>query len=114
MPERVSILGIPVDALDMHSALAAVDAHIQHATQPGYILAVNPEKVFAVKSNLEMMDFFSRATLLLPDGIGVVWAARTLHNVDIHRVPGADLMLNIVALSSKKGYKLFILSLIHI
>jgi N-acetylglucosaminyldiphosphoundecaprenol N-acetyl-beta-D-mannosaminyltransferase len=51
---------------------------------------------------------FRHADLLVPDGIGIVLAARILHKADLERVPGCELMQNICALSAEKGYKLFI------
>lgn len=106
-PIRVSVLNTPVDCVDMAAALRYVDDAIQNAKQPATILAVNPEKVYAIRDNAFLQDFFQRAGLLLPDGIGIVYALR-LQGQRVARVAGADLMPMICALAAEKGYKIFI------
>jgi Teichoic acid biosynthesis proteins len=82
MPEaikRVRILGIPVDNVDMRSALDFIDKVIRNDKQRQYILAVNPEKVRALKRDNSLREMFENAALLIPDGIGVVLAMRWLY-----------------------------------
>ncbi len=105
--KRTSILGTPVDCVDMVLALQSIDEYIQEAKQPGTVLAVNPEKVYALRENQFLKDFFTKATILIPDGIGIVMAMR-LQGHAATRVPGADLMTEICALASKHGYRIFI------
>ena len=89
---RLRVLGVPVDAVDMEAALGFVDARIEGAGNGKCILAVNPEKTFAVKRDRALAQFFEQAGLLIPDGIGVVLAARLLYGVRLRRLAGADLM----------------------
>ncbi|NEV65436.1 WecB/TagA/CpsF family glycosyltransferase [Thiorhodococcus minor] len=46
--------------------------------------------------------------LLIPDGIGVVVAARLLGLCRMRRVPGAELMPALCALAARKGYRVFL------
>jgi N-acetylglucosaminyldiphosphoundecaprenol N-acetyl-beta-D-mannosaminyltransferase len=48
------------------------------------------------------------AGLLIPDGIGVVLAARLLGLCSMERVPGAELMPAICELAADKGYRVFL------
>ena len=43
------------------------------------VIASNPEKNFSVPKDAVLYDTFKNADLLLPDGIGVVFAARILY-----------------------------------
>jgi N-acetylglucosaminyldiphosphoundecaprenol N-acetyl-beta-D-mannosaminyltransferase len=106
--ERYHVLGIPVDAVDMDETMDAVDGRIRQAGKPGYILAVNPEKVYALRKNPFLRGFFEQAFLLIPDGIGVVMATRFLFGTPIRRVPGADLMQRLCSVAVEKGYRIFI------
>ena len=106
--KRVRVLDIPVDAIDMNTAIKYVDNLIKNNKKRCYILAVNPEKIIALQKDPSLKYMFEDATLLIPDGIGVVLALRLLHGIRISRVPGADLMENICRESAKKGYKIFI------
>ena len=107
-PNRVNVLGVPVDVVDMSSALKFVEQRIASEQPPGCVLAVNPEKVYAVRSSPLLKRLFDGAVLIVPDGIGVVWAIRWLEKCRISRVPGVDLMQEICALSAKKGYRIFV------
>lgn len=102
------MLGVPVDAVDMEHALAVVDHLVRTAVRPGYIVAVNPEKVYAIRGDRFLREFIDGASLLIPDGVGMVWALRVLFGRRVSRVAGADLMQRICARSSERGHRLFV------
>ncbi len=108
MTKRYPILKIWVDAVDMKQALDKVSEFVENGDHPHIIFASNPEKNFSVPMNTFLYEMFRKADLLIPDGIGMVIAARILHGIKLNRVPGCELMENICALSSKKSYKIFI------
>lgn len=105
---RYRILNTPVDLVDMSTALQFVQNAVRTRTSPGFILAVNPEKVFVLRQDVFLQDFFEKAALLIPDGIGMVKALHILYGKRIARCPGADLMQNICREAPGNGYKIFI------
>ena len=106
--ERVRVLNTPVDVIDMTGALEFIDRLIQSNSTGNYILAVNPEKVNVLHKDVFLKGMFENAALLLPDGIGVVMAVRLLFGRKIGRVPGADLMLNLCSVASRRSYRIFV------
>ena len=92
----------------MDQALARVSDFVEKGSRPHTIFAVNPEKNFSVRQDPLLYETFRNADLLIPDGIGVVLAARILYGTKLSRVPGADLMENICKMSAEKGYRVFI------
>jgi N-acetylglucosaminyldiphosphoundecaprenol N-acetyl-beta-D-mannosaminyltransferase len=72
------------------------------------IFAVNPEKVMAAKTNPRLLDILGRGGLLLPDGIGVVAAARLLGLGRMERVPGCEFMLALCDLAARRGHGIFL------
>ncbi len=104
---RVELFGVPVDSVDMDSALSMIDAMIASGGSHK-VLAVNPEKVMAAQADRSIADSLRSASLLIPDGIGVVLATRLLHGRPIRRVAGADLMPEICALAARRDYKVFL------
>jgi len=106
-PKRIEVVGTPVDCVDMNGALLFVDALVR-GTTPGIILAVNPEKVIRAQQDPALLRHMHEASLLIPDGIGVVIAARLLRNVALNRVPGAELMPAICAQGAGRGYRVFL------
>jgi N-acetylglucosaminyldiphosphoundecaprenol N-acetyl-beta-D-mannosaminyltransferase len=107
-PERVDVLGVPVDVVDMAGAVALADRAIRSGAENMYALAVNPEKVIALLRDRALAGFYARAGLLVPDGIGVVWAARLLGDVRMTRVTGADLMQELCALAARRSYPVYL------
>jgi N-acetylglucosaminyldiphosphoundecaprenol N-acetyl-beta-D-mannosaminyltransferase len=106
--ERVTVLNVPVDIVNMDSALALADRRIRERDKGAYILAVNPEKVFALEQNPFLRQMFEKASLSIPDGIGIVLAVRLLYGKKITRVPGSEFMPNLCKMASDKGYTVFI------
>jgi N-acetylglucosaminyldiphosphoundecaprenol N-acetyl-beta-D-mannosaminyltransferase len=105
-PKRVDVLGVPVDCVDMSQSIALVDRMIT-GDRPATIVAVNPEKVMKARSDGALRRFLWNSGLLIPDGIGVVFAVRLLDHEPIERVPGAELMPAICARAAPKGYSVF-------
>ena len=97
-----------MDTLDMAAALERVQAYLSNGQRPHSIFAVNPEKCLCVPRDKRLHDAFAQADLLIPDGIGVVLAARLLHGARLKRVPGVDLMGNICQMAAQKAWGIFL------
>jgi N-acetylglucosaminyldiphosphoundecaprenol N-acetyl-beta-D-mannosaminyltransferase len=108
MTARLGILDVWVDPVTMEQALARVVEFVERGDRPHTIFAVNPEKNFSVPRNPALQETFRSADLLIPDGIGVVLAARLLHRARLSRVPGVELMEEICRLAASRGYRIFI------
>jgi N-acetylglucosaminyldiphosphoundecaprenol N-acetyl-beta-D-mannosaminyltransferase len=108
MPDRIDILGVPVDAVDMPGAVDFLCSHIATGSGCATVFAVNPEKVMRARSDRALRDLLASATLLIPDGIGVVLAARWLGLGRFGRVPGSELMPNLCARAAAEGYGVFL------
>lgn len=105
---RQQILGMPVDAIDMDRAMVAIDRSLAAGIRRRTVLAMNPEKVFALEKDPQLRTVFDEAYLVLPDGIGVVAGLRFLHGIPVGRVPGADLMQQLCGLAALRGYRVFL------
>jgi N-acetylglucosaminyldiphosphoundecaprenol N-acetyl-beta-D-mannosaminyltransferase len=108
MPQRIDILGVPVDAVDMAGALDFLGDHIASGKGCATVFAVNPEKVMRARTDTALRDLLGSATLLIPDGIGVVVAARWLGLGRFGRVPGSELMPNLCARAAERGHSVFL------
>jgi N-acetylglucosaminyldiphosphoundecaprenol N-acetyl-beta-D-mannosaminyltransferase len=104
---RVEVLGVPVDRVTMSEALDYVESMIIRQ-QPSIILAVNPEKIIRAQQDEQLLDLLWSADLLIPDGIGVVMAARILGLGRAERVPGSELMPKLCERAASQGYTVFL------
>ena len=105
---RVSILGVPVDCVDWQLAMKQAAELIACGSEAKAIIAVNPEKVIQAGKNPRLLAQLRRAGLLIPDGIGVVMAARLMGLGRMERVPGSEMMPALCALAAEKGYAVFL------
>lgn len=108
MPARIDILGVPVDAVDMAGALDFLCEQVERGAGCATVFAVNPEKVMRARKDAALRDLLASATLLIPDGIGVVLAARWLGLGRLGRVPGSELMPNLCERAAARGYSVFL------
>jgi len=106
-PARIEILGVPVDCVSMTTALDYVD-ELLRGGEAGTVLAINPEKVIKARQDPVLLGQLKTAALLIPDGIGIVGAARLLGLANIERVPGIDLMMRICERAAERGYRVFL------
>jgi N-acetylglucosaminyldiphosphoundecaprenol N-acetyl-beta-D-mannosaminyltransferase len=107
------ILGVRADCIDMAGALARIEAMIGHHRQHGgpaaQIITVNPEFVWAARKDAAFRETINRAALVLPDGMGIVWASRILGHPFPERVTGTDLLPLLAERCAARGYRLFLL-----
>jgi len=107
MVKRIDVLGAPLDCVDMAAALEQVEVMLQGQSF-NTIIALNPEKVIKSQQDSRLLSWLNNASLVIPDGIGVVVAGRLLNHVEIERVPGSELMPAICERAAQRAYKLFL------
>jgi N-acetylglucosaminyldiphosphoundecaprenol N-acetyl-beta-D-mannosaminyltransferase len=72
-------------------------------------VAINAAKLVAMRDDEELRRIVEDCGLVNADGQAVVWASRLLGDPLPSRVAGVDLMLELFALSEKRGYRPYIL-----
>ncbi len=107
IPTRIEILGVPIDCVNMQSALQTIEHYLEQ-NQPKSVIAVNPEKIIKCHADKNLLKIIQQAGMIIPDGIGAVIAARMLKSKKMQRVPGSELMPEICALAERKGKKVFL------
>ncbi len=108
--KNVEILGVRVHATTMPEALERIAAFV--AAGPSHqIVTVNPEFVMTARRNLAFRQVLNQADLSLPDGIGLVWAARLLHGRGAlpERVAGVDVVERLAEVGARRGWRLYLL-----
>lgn len=105
--KRVRIFGMPVDIADTDAVIAEVDAGLQAGKKRRTLLAIQPEKIYALEKDAVLRQFFENADILIPDGIGLVKAIHILLGIPATRLTGADLMEDLCVLAAERGYRVF-------
>ncbi len=104
----ITILGIPVHDVTMTETLDAIGQFIEAHT-PHQICTVNPEFIMAAQTDLDFKRILNQADLNLPDGIGVIWAAKRAGYALRERVAGSDLIFQLADRAAKTGWRIFLL-----
>jgi N-acetylglucosaminyldiphosphoundecaprenol N-acetyl-beta-D-mannosaminyltransferase len=115
MHETVRILGVNVDCVDFAQTLDLIEQWIARARgeaappQPRQICTVNPEFIIDAWRDPDFAAMLASADLRVPDGVGVLWAARLLRHPLRERVTGSDGIYRISERAAERGWRLFFL-----
>ena len=105
---RTDIMGVTFDDLTLDQAVRRGEAL---AGGPGfsYVVTPNPEIVNVARSDPAYREILNGAALVLPDGIGVIHAARILGRPLRERVPGIEFAAGLMERLAASGGRLFLL-----
>lgn len=105
---RIPVLDVMIDAVTMNEAVLIVENFIIEK-KARLVATANAEMVMMAQSDDELASILSKADLVIPDGAGVVWAARYKGHSVPERVAGFDLVQEILKKSAQKGYRIYFL-----
>lgn len=122
---RASVLGLPVDLIEMEALLSHVAGWIAAARatdtvgqplqrvglgrQACQIVTLNPEMAMTARRDAALAAAIRGADVVTADGVGVVWALR-LHGIrGPRRLTGVDLLDSFAALAAARGYRIYLL-----
>lgn len=121
--ETINILGVRVHRVDFTDTLAQIDAWIDptipHSGVPAgartpnfvcrQICTVNPEFVIDAYRDPTFAAVLARVDLCVPDGVGILWAARWLGTPLRERVTGSDGIYRICERAAVCGWRVYFL-----
>lgn len=102
--ESAKILGVDISQVTMEEVLEEVRKWLKNGVKKRFVVTPNPEILVLAQKDPELKRILNRADLALPDGVGVVWAAKFLGKPLKERVTGVDLLENLCRLAQKEGF----------
>ncbi|MDW8101635.1 MAG: WecB/TagA/CpsF family glycosyltransferase, partial [Anaerolineae bacterium] len=87
----------------------ALEGFILEGFPPRLVVTLNPEMAVLASRDQEFRKIILSASLVLPDGVGIILASRVLGTPLKERVTGVDTVERFAAMASKKGYRPFFL-----
>ncbi|MCY9695419.1 WecB/TagA/CpsF family glycosyltransferase [Paenibacillus alginolyticus] len=105
---KVRIYGVPISKMSMDQTVAYLTNVIEQR-QPHQVITANPIMVMAAQEDPAYLSMMQRAELIVPDGTGVVWAAKYVGEPVVERVPGYDLIHELMKVGESKGWKVYLL-----
>ncbi len=107
--QRIEILGLPVDAITFAGWLDLIDQWVADSDRCHHVCTTNPEFIIIAQSDPNFHNILKRADLCVPDGVGLLWAARRKGMSLPERVTGSDGVPLIAEQAAEKGWKLYFL-----
>jgi N-acetylglucosaminyldiphosphoundecaprenol N-acetyl-beta-D-mannosaminyltransferase len=105
---RVEILGCPVDALDL-SGTADRCLELMERNGGARQVSVNAAKLTSFNRDQEIASFIKACDVISADGQSVVWASRVLGRPLPERVPGIELMFELLEAANQRRLRVYIL-----
>ncbi|MDD4765207.1 MAG: WecB/TagA/CpsF family glycosyltransferase, partial [Atribacterota bacterium] len=96
------------DRINCNQAMERIDKFISEKN-PSYVVTPDTLAVLRARKDKKYLSITKKASLVTPDGAGLLWATATLENPLIERITGIDLINRICQSSVEKGYRLFLL-----
>ena len=107
LPPIRELLGVPVSVIDYERTVAVMDGLIESGER-GYICAAPVHALMVAQEDPDMRGALEGATLVVPDGMPIVWAANMLGERLEDRVYGPELMTRYSAHCVERGHRVWL------
>ncbi|NLL46074.1 MAG: WecB/TagA/CpsF family glycosyltransferase [Clostridiales bacterium] len=101
---RIDVLGVGFDNLTLEQAVEKASR-----IKGGYVVTPNPEIVWLARQNNDLKLALQDASMVLPDGIGIIHGARILSRPLKERVPGIEFASAYIERLASENKKVFLL-----
>lgn len=116
---RIRTLGCEVDPLTMHEAIETLNCWLREAAAASathgaerpscrFVVTPNLDHAVLLKESEELRQAYDAASLILADGMPLIWGARLLGKSLPERVAGSDLTPKLLS-AADRGTKVFLL-----
>jgi N-acetylglucosaminyldiphosphoundecaprenol N-acetyl-beta-D-mannosaminyltransferase len=104
----LELMGVPIHDVTMEETVTWAVRWIAHGGHH-QIATVNPEFLVRARENPSFNEVLRDAALCIPDGIGIVWAAKLRGARLRERVAGSDLVPRLAEEAARQGWRVFFL-----
>ena len=102
----VEIFNIPFINMKKEDILKILEKRVVE-NKKTYVVTANAEIVMYAKENVSYFNIITKADYIVPDGIGVVKGAQILKKEIKERVPGIELMVDLLKIANKFNQKVY-------
>ena len=104
--EEIKLYGGKIDNVTMNEAVYRA---LRATGEPCVVFTPNALMLERARRDVELARLLNRASLSLPDGAGVLWAAKKMGTPLFERVAGIDFGTEILARAERAGLRVFLL-----
>jgi N-acetylglucosaminyldiphosphoundecaprenol N-acetyl-beta-D-mannosaminyltransferase len=107
--DRVGIGYALVDNCSSHEACAAIIQHAKIGGESAYATTANAQHIVLLDRDRRLREIYEHASLVVPDGISLLLAARLYGHSLQERVAGVDMFQTLCGLAAENGLHVFLL-----
>ena len=111
---EIEVFGIPITTDSREEILEYIQLYLQKVKsqkskvkseeiEPLVIFTPNPEIIMMAQKDRKLKEIVRSAQINIPDGAGVVWAIKQKYGRKVSRIPGVEMMRDLVRLSAEMG-----------
>ncbi len=105
---KTNILGVNVDTLTNKEVIDKIDLYLKEDGMK-MVFTPNPEMIMAARDDSYFMEVLNNANIVIPDGIGVVYASKLNKEKISERVAGADVVFALLEKYKSAGKSVYLL-----
>ena len=107
-PNSVAVLGVPFNNVTMDEAVKIIEEKIDGG---GFhqVATANVDFLMHAIHDQELQNILCSCSLVVPDGMPILWSARLMGSKLKERVCGIDLVPRLAELAARRGYRVYLL-----
>lgn len=103
MPERINVLQLPLDLVDLSATLEILREWLKDPDARRTVITLNPEICVQAETDPNLRKAILGVDLSTPDGVGMVWALKRLTGKTLNgRSTGVDIVQELMKLEGEK------------
>jgi len=106
---RINIGGVKIDRCSFDEVVERIVEQALSGGAPKYVVTPNAQHILTLQKDAHFREIYSKAFLVVPDGVSLLWAAKFLQTPLNGRVNGTDLFERLCAIAAEKELKIFLL-----
>jgi N-acetylglucosaminyldiphosphoundecaprenol N-acetyl-beta-D-mannosaminyltransferase len=104
----VHLLGLDIHNFTMPETLLAIGEIVERRTV-AFAVTPNVDHTVKFRNSAQFREFYAKASLVVADGVPLLWAARLLGTPLKARINGTDLFERSCEFAAQRGYSVFLL-----
>jgi N-acetylglucosaminyldiphosphoundecaprenol N-acetyl-beta-D-mannosaminyltransferase len=108
MNQSFCFAGVTIDNLSLQESVTYIEKMLK-GQRSHYIITPNAAHIALFQKDEDFRKAYAKASLVLPDGISLIWASRFIKPRLKERITGTDLLLSLCGVSVREKYSIFLL-----
>ena len=108
MNQSFCFAGVRIDNLSLQESVAFIEKMLRGG-ESHYIITPNAAHIVLFQRDEDFRQAYAKASLVLPDGMSLIWASRLIKPRLEGRITGTDLLFSLCMVSVREKYSIFLL-----